>query len=200
MFSVLVAGLIVSAVSTGIGLYNSYKARKESEAEMDRQRQLAEAEAKKIEKQEQEAAAWYASERNKPTMEREENRAAMSSAVEAAEEQNKKAESRAAIMGGSSEAAVAQRANNMKIIAGMARDISAAGAQYRQNLDSQYLASKASNSQLRAQNLATSASISSSYISALNGVSSNASQLTSNAINAGGAAVSDYFKSTAKPA
>lgn len=197
MVPIVAAALIsaaVSAVSAGVGMWKSYKAKKAQTAELDAQKAEQEKEKAKLAQQEAEQKSWYLSERNTPTMEREENRAAMSAATEAAEEQNRKAESRAAIMGGSSEAAVAQRASNMKIIGGMARDIAAAGTRYRQQLDSQYHGMTAQNAALRAQNAATGAKLSASYMDALGQQSDNASQLTSNGISAFGSSVTEVAK------
>jgi hypothetical protein len=122
---------IAGLASTGYGIFQAQEAKADAET-------LRKSQEAKIAAQEAENKSWYERERNIPTLEREENKAAISAATEAAKEQNEQAESRMAIMGGSSEAGVAQRANNMKIIGQTARGIAAAGTAYKQRLADQY--------------------------------------------------------------
>jgi hypothetical protein len=175
-------------------MYQSKKANEQAQEQLEKQELAAKEEKAKLAQQEAKQEAWYQHERSIPTLEREENRAAMSVATEEAAEQNRKAESRMAIMGGSSEAAVAQRASNMKVIGGLARDIAASGAQYRQQLDSQYHGLTAQSSALRAQNNATSAKLSNAYIGMYKQQSANGSQLVSNGIQTFGNAATEAAK------
>jgi hypothetical protein len=171
---------VVGAASAGVGLWQSKKAR-------DAQSDLLKEQQKRADEQAAENKAWYERERSIPTLEREENKAAISAATEAVKEQNSQAESRMAIMGGSSEAGVAQRANSMKTIGQLARDIAAGGTKYKQMLDSQYHG-------LKSQENAMSMAASSAQMGALGQQSANASQLVNNGIAAFGSGVTEYGK------
>jgi hypothetical protein len=191
----LIISAVASAASAGYGIFSSAQAKRDQEEELARQEAAIRKENERIAKQEAEQKAWYQRERNMPTLEREENRAAMGAAHDAVKEQNRIADSRAAIMGASSEAKAAQRANGLKIISGLARDISAAGTRYKQQLDSSYYGLAAQNNALRAQNAANATSLSNAYINAAGNRAENASQLVANGIAGFGDAAADYFNS-----
>jgi len=111
----MVGGIVGSAQAT-IGaaqaIYGMFKAKKARKAQQDAINKQNE----EIAKQEKANEAWYNKERYTSTLDREENRAAISAASEAIKEQNQQAESRAAITGASGESMAAQRANNMKLM------------------------------------------------------------------------------------
>jgi hypothetical protein len=196
MISAAVAGLIVGAAQAGTSIWKSYNASKEQEKLLEEQQRAAQAEARRLDERAAETKAAYQKELLTPTMEREENKAAMSETLEAAKEQNSQADSRAAIMGGSSEAVIAQRANNLKAIASTARGIAASAGQYKSNLTSRYNAAMSQNDALRAQNLATAQGARNMAYSALSGQQANASQSASNGLNIAGSAITEYFKSS----
>lgn len=159
-----------AGIVTGIvGAYQARKAKKEQER-LHREQQ------ERVDAQRREDEAWYNKERYTSTLDREENKAAISAANEAINEQNKRAESKAAITGASAESMAAQRANNMKLMGQLSRDIAASGTRYKQWVDQQ-------NSINKGNTNAMQQGLDNAQNSMYQGRVNNASQLVNNGVN-----------------
>lgn len=179
LFSGIAAGLTTATglVSGIIGAAQARKARKAQE-------EFIKGQQGDLDQQKKENQVWYDTERNISTLDREENKAALSATSEAIKEANKVSDSRNAIMGGSAEAAIAQRGQNLQTMGNLARNIAATGTRYRQWVDSQNQANLAQTNSM--QN-----NINAQKSGLLQGQYTNASQLIGNGINMFGQGATD---------
>ena len=194
MLTASIISAAVGAISAGIGAYSSYKARKQQEKLAEEQRRAAEEEKARIEEKEAERKAAFEAEYNTPTLEREENRAAMSMTNEAIADQTRRDDNKRAMMGGSAEQAVANRAKNMALVGSLARDLAAAGTQYKAQLKASYEAGDNQLSALRAGLTNSSATLAQSAINSYGKTAASGTQLMANGISAAGNAAGEYFK------
>ena len=134
---------------------------------------------KNLEKQQRENQDWYDRRYNEDATQRADAQRMLTMTMDAIRDRNRAAAGTQAVMGGTEESVAATKATNANALADTAAQIAVAGANRKDNIESQYITRKgAINDKLN--NLQQQKA--NNIISAVNGVSSAASDIASSAL------------------
>ena len=134
---------------------------------------------KNLEKQQRENQDWYDRRYNEDATQRADAQRMLTMTMDAIRDRNRAAAGTQAVMGGTEESVAATKAANANALADTAAQIAVAGANRKDNIESQYITRKgAINDKLN--NLQQQKA--NNIISAVNGVSSAASDIASSAL------------------
>ena len=135
---------------------------------------------KNLEKQQRENQDWYDRRYNEDATQRADAQRMLTMTMDAIRDRNRAAAGTQAVMGGTEESVAATKATNANALADTAAQIAVAGANRKDNIESQYITRKgAINDKLN--NLQQQKA--NNIISAVNGVSSAASDLAGSALD-----------------
>ena len=159
----LIGGLVGGAMKIGGSIFGGIKAS-----------QAMKAVQKNLEQQQRENEDWYNRRYNEDATQRADAQRVLQMTLDNIKNSNRAAAGTAAVMGGTDESLAATKAANAQALADTAADIAVAGAQRKDNIESQFMNNKATiNKQLNDLQQQKAKNIT----EAVNGVSSAASDM-----------------------